>query len=118
MVDKKDIIIDLYQSLNNQTGPAKLKLYVQLTDSRHDTSNGTFALAETLFDAKSGLFINHEPSDDKRIDGFSDASLDFLNGLQSYIRNEFRHMTESDKDAKRLALEMQKANIENQLKNL
>lgn len=39
MVDKKDIIIDLYQSLNNQTGPAKLKLYVQLTDSRHDTSN-------------------------------------------------------------------------------
>lgn len=118
MVDKNDTIIDLYQSLNTQSGPAKLKLYVQLTDSRHDTSNGTFTLAETLFDADSGMFVNHELIDDKRINGFDNASLDFLNELQSYIRNEFNRITENDKDAKRLALEMQRANIENQLKNL
>ena len=113
---QKDAVINLYDSLSPDGKTHKYRLSFQVIDNNHDSANGTFVIGE-ITQNSNGIYS--EPGNLL----FEDPDLalftsNYIKQLRSIIAYEFTKIAQSDKSAKRAQLELQKAAIEEQLKDL
>lgn len=114
--NQKDAVINLYKSLSPDGKTHKYRLSFQVIDNNHDSANGTFVLGEITLNS-AGIYS--EPSnllfENPELTSFTSNVVKELHRLIDY---EFTEIAKSDKSAKRAQLELQKAAIEAQLKDL
>ena len=113
---QKDAVINLYKSLRPDGKTHKYRLSFQVIDNNHDSANGTFTIGEITLNS-DGIFSEPDNLLFKNPD-LSLFSSNVVKELHRLIDYEFTEIAKSDKSAKRAQLELQKAAIEAQLKDL
>lgn len=113
---QKDAVINLYKSLRPDSQTHKYRLSFQVIDNNHDSANGTFTLGEITLNS-NGIFseAGNLLFENKDLASFTSNVVKELHRLIDY---EFTEIAKSDKSAKRAQLELQKAAIDAQLKEL
>lgn len=114
--NQKDKIASLYKGFRPDGKSHKFRLSFQIIDSTHDSANGTTTLGEITMNGDG------EYSDIQNLAFPSPSLIAFTSEnfkvLQQIVSQQFEEIAKSDKNARKLQLEMQKAAIENQIANL
>ena len=114
--NEKDTITSLYKGFRPDGQSHKFRLSFQIIDSTHDSANGTTTLGEITMNG-DGEYSDIQNPAFPNLDLIQFTSQNFK-GLQQIVSQQFAEIARSDKNARKLQLEMQKAAIENQLANL
>lgn len=113
---QKDAVINLYQSFQPDGQAHKFRLLMQVIDNKHDSASGTFPLGEITMNADGNFSETENLLFDSPV--LASYTSEVIKNLNGAITHKFLEIAKSDKSAKRAQLELQKAAIEAQLKDL
>lgn len=114
--NQKDAVINLYQSFQPDGQTHKFRLLMQVIDNKHDSASGTFSLGEITMNADGNFSETENLLFNSTV--LASYTSEVIKNLNGTITHEFNKIAKSDKSAKRAQLELQKAAIEAQLKEL